>query len=289
MPKFDYVRPESLSETVRLLNDPAYTNRLLAGGTDVMVHLHHHRPNFNRLIDISLLPELKAVTREGNTICLGSSVTYTEAIESHILQQAVPFLVEACYEVGAPQIRNMGTLGGNAANAAACADSLPVLVCLDAVAHLRGAAGERQIPIAKFIIKPNQTQLEAGEILTHFSFEAPPAGVKTAFIKLGRRNALAISRLTMAAMGGVDAGGLVDFVRLTPGAATPQIIRFTQAEEMLLGQPPDPALIAAAGRQVAETMIAITGRRWSTEFKEPVIAVLAERALQRVFSAKSDS
>lgn len=283
MPKFDYVRPESLGEAVGLLNDSSQTSRLLAGGTDLLVHLHHAEPNFNRVIDISRLPELKIIDRAGNTIHLGSAVTYTEVIESSLLRESVPFLVEACQQVGGPQVRNTGTLGGNVVNAAACADSLPVLVCLDAVGCLAGPAGERRMPVADFVLNPNQTQIQPGEILTHFEFEAPPAGVKTAFIKLGRRNAQAISRLTVAAMGRLDDSGKIDVARLTPGAATPRTTRFTAVEDKLLGQPPTAGLLAEAGRQVAETMIAVTGRRWSTEYKEPVIAVLAERALRRVF------
>lgn len=284
MPKFDYVRPQSLGEALDLLNDSSHTNRLLAGGTDLLVYLHHHPPMFNRVIDISLLPELKIIAREGDTIWLGSSVTYTEAMESEILQRAAPLLVEACSMVGGPQIRNMGTLGGNVVNAAACADSLPALVCLDALAHLRGPQGERQLSVAEFVLNPNRTRLETGEVLTHFSFAALPPEAKSAFIKLGRRNAQAISRLTMAAIGRVDAAGLIDLVRLTPGAATPQIVRFTAAEALLLGQRPNADLFAAAGRSVAETMIGLAGRRWSAEYKEPVIAVLAERALRRVFA-----
>jgi carbon-monoxide dehydrogenase medium subunit/xanthine dehydrogenase FAD-binding subunit len=280
--KFNYVRPNSLTEAIALLNDPAHTSRVLAGGTDVLVYLHHEKPTYDRVVDISLLSELKVIRREEEVVILGAGVTFTEVIESQILQEATPFLVEACRAVGGPQIRNRGAIGGNVVNAAACADSLPPLVCLDAAAHLRGPDGERVLPVSALVLRPNQTQLQPGEILTHFTFAAPLPGVQTAFIKVGRRNAQAISRLTMAAMGRLDAGGLVDFVRLTPGAATPQTIRFTQAEDMLLGQRPTTDLIAAAGRQVAETMIAITGRRWSTAYKEPVIAVLAERALRRV-------
>jgi CO/xanthine dehydrogenase FAD-binding subunit len=168
-------------------------------------------------------------------------------------------------------------------NAAACADSLPVLVCLDAVAHLRGLQGERAIPVAGFVLGHNRTRLEAGELLTHFSFDVPPPGVRTFFYKVGRRRAQAISRLTMAAMGRLDAGGRVDFIRITPGSATPQTVRFTRAEEMLLGRQPTDELIAAAGRRVAETMISIAGRRWSAEYKEPVVAALTERALRRLF------
>ncbi len=147
-----------------------------------------------------------------------------------------------------------------------------------------GAAGARSLPVAQLILRPNRTRIRSGELLTHFTVEAPPDGAKTAFIKVGRRNAQAISRLTMAAMGRVGADGRVDFARITPGAATPQTIRFTAAEAMLVGQPVSEELISAASRRVAEMMIAITGRRWSTEYKERAIVALAERALQAVLT-----
>ncbi|MCG3210925.1 MAG: Nicotinate dehydrogenase FAD-subunit [Anaerolineae bacterium] len=282
-PQFDYVRPATVAEAATLLADTGHANRVLAGGTDLMVQLHHHAPNFDRIIDISLLPELKIINRNGDTISLGSAVTFTEITESNLLREAVPFMVEGCREIGGPQIRNMGTLGGNVVNAASCADGLPALVCLDALVHLRSARGERQLPVAEFMLKPGHTRIEPDEILTHFSFTAPPPGAKTAFIKLGRRNAQAISRLVMTAIGRVDAAGRIDFMRLTPGAATPRIVRFTAAEDLLLGQQPSAQLFTAAGRAVAETMIGITGRRWSTEFKEPVITALTQQILYRIF------
>jgi CO/xanthine dehydrogenase FAD-binding subunit len=283
MPKFDYVRPKSLYQAIKLLGDPAHVSRPLAGGTDLLVYLRHQRPSFDRVVDISLLPELKVILRDGDVITLGAGVTFTEVIESDILQQATPFFVEACRAVGGPQIRNTGTIGGNVANAAACADSLPALVCLDAVAHLQSSEAKRSFPLTELVTGPNRTRLKPAELLTHFTFQAPPIGVRTAFIKVGRRNAQAISRLTLAAMGRTDLEGRVDFVRITPGAATPHTVRLTQAEDILLGQQPTQELIAAAGRQVADTMLSITGRRWSTEYKEPVIATLTERGLRRVF------
>jgi CO/xanthine dehydrogenase FAD-binding subunit len=285
MPRFDYVRPKSLDDAIDLLGEPSCVSRLLAGGTDLLVYVRHQRPNFDRVVDISLLPELKVIQRDGDVVTLGAGVTFTEVIDSDILQQATPFLVEACRAVGGPQIRNIGTIGGNVANAAACADSLPVLVCLDAVAHLQSLEAKRSLPVTKLVTGPNRTRLEPAELLTHFTFQAPLTGAKTAFIKVGRRNAQAISRLTLAAIGRTDPEGRVDFVRITPGAATPHTVRLTEAEEILLGQRPTQELIAAAGRQVADTMLGITGRRWSTEYKEPVIATLTERGLRRVFGA----
>jgi CO/xanthine dehydrogenase FAD-binding subunit len=283
MNRFDYVRAISLEQAIHLINDQAYKNKLLSGGTDLVVYMHHGQYGFDRLVDISLLPELKRIERNGNEISLGAGVTYSEVIECQLLCDTVPFLVEACRSVGSPQIRNLGTLGGNVVNAAACADSLPVLVCLEADAHLCSPQGERVISVTELVLGPNRTKIEPGEILARFTFQAPPVGVKTAFIKLGRRNALAISRLTMAAMGRLDSQGRVDAIRLTPGAAAPQTIRFTQVEEMLLGQPLTAELISAAAGRAADVMIGYTGRRWSTEYKSRVIATLAERVLKQVF------
>ena len=198
-----------------------------------------------------------------------------------MLQEVAACLVEACLSVGGPAIRNAGTLGGNVANAAACADSLPSLVCLDSVAHLRSLTGERSLLVSDLVTGANRTGLQRGELITHFTFPVPPAGVRSAFTKLGRRNAQAISRLSMAAAGRLDAQGRVDFVRLSPGAATSQPRRFTEVEAMLLGQEPTDELLAAAGVQTAEVMIGMTGRRWSTEYKEVAIQALAERTLRR--------
>lgn len=282
MPRFDYVRAHSLDEAVQLLNEPGVVSRPLAGGTDILVYIRQQKPWFDRLVDISLVPELKTIETENGYLRLGAGVTFTEVIECELMNQVAPFLVKACLSVGSPQIRNVGTLGGNVVNAAACADSLPPLVCLDAVVHLRGPGGERQMPVSELVVRPNKSQVEEGELLTHFSFPVPPQGVRSAFIKLGRRKAQSISRLSMASMGRTTPEGMIDFVRLTPGAATPRTVRFTDVEAILLGAEFNQALVAKAGEKVAALMIHITGRRWSTEYKEIAIKALAERALRQV-------
>lgn len=287
MPKFDYVLAGSLEHAIRLMNDTEYTNKLIAGGTDLLVYLHYEQPPFTRVVDISFLDELKKIEQYGDEIVLGAGVCFTDIIESSLLLEKVPFLVEACRSIGSPQIRNLGTLGGNVVNAAACADSLPVLVSLEAIAHLVGPAGERDIPVTDLVEGPNQARLESGEILVYFVFKIPPEGVETSFIKLGRRNAQAISRLSMAAMGRLDNSGQIDFVRIVPGAATPKTIRFAGIETALLGKKYSPEFVHQIAELAAEEMISITGWRWSTEYKAKVIAVLVERVLTQVFAPEA--
>jgi CO/xanthine dehydrogenase FAD-binding subunit len=231
---------------------------------------------------------MRQITETAGQITVGAAVTFAEAAASPLLRSAAPLLVAACLSVGSPQIRNAGTLGGNIANAAACADSLPPLVALGATARIAGKDGERTLAVDELVLAPHQTALRAGELIVSFAFPRLPQGARTAFVKLGRRNAQAIARLSLAAIGRVDAGGQIDVIRVVPGAATPAVTRAAAVEALLLGQAPGPALFAAAGAQAAEAMIAVTGRRWSTEYKEIAIQGLVEQALQRVFGPAPD-
>lgn len=284
MTQLQYVRANSVNEAVHLLSDSAWKNRPLAGGTDLLVQLRLETPTYNRFVDVSRIPEMKVVEIKDDIVHLGAAVTFCEIIENVSLSRRVPFFVEACRSIGSPQIRNAATIGGNVANAAACADSLPSLVCLDAVVHLKSLKGERQMLVSEFVTGPHQTCLEEGELITHFTFHLPPSRAKTHFIKIGRRNAQSISRLSIAVIGSVDENGFINYLRLCPGAATPKTVRFYDVENFLLGKKPEEALFVEAGEQTTQAMISITGRRWSTRYKEVALRAITERALRAVFS-----
>ncbi len=282
MERFGYVRAQTVKEAVALLNEVGVRSRILCGGTDLMVQIRKTPPDFERVVDVSLVAEMKAIT-PGERVRIGAAVTFAEAMENDWLCRRVSLLAQACASVGATQIRNMGTLGGNIANAAACADTLPVLVCLEAEAVIASASGERRERVSDLVQGPYNTRLQPGELIIAFEFDAPPPDAHTAFIKLGRRNAMAISRLSIAAMGRVGSDKRIDFVRVAPGAAFTHTRRATEVESLLMGQSPARELFARAGQLVAQTMIAESGRRWSTEYKEPVIAALTQRTLEQIF------
>ena len=284
MPRFVYAKPSSLDEAIKMLHEPGLVSKPLAGGTDIMVYVRQEPPWFDRLVDIAALPQLNRIDRSGDQVQIGAAVTFSKAARDPVLLEVAPLLVQACKSVGGPQIRNTGTIGGNIANAAVCADTLPPLVCLDAIVHVAGIEGDRQIPVAEFSSLPHSNVLQDGELITHFTFDIPPKSARTIFIKLGRRNAQSISRLSMAAIGRLDESGSVDLIRITPGAATPRTQRLNAVEAMLLGEKPTSELITAAAAQAATTMIEITGRRWSTEYKEVAIQALAARALRGVLA-----
>lgn len=282
MQQFDYVRADSAAHAVALLSEPGIQSRVLAGGTDLLLLLREDAAPCDRVVDITQAAELHRITLDDDCVTIGAAATFSEVIESPLLQESAAVLVAACRSVGATQIRNMGTLGGNVANAAACADSLPAFVCLDAVVHALTPRGELSWPVSELITRPNRTQLPTGALLTAFSYRVPAAGSRSAFVKLGRRNAMAISRLTVATLGRVDGGHIVE-ARVVAGSAAPRITRFGQTESRLLGHAPSVELCADAGRSAVQEMAAITGRRWSSEYKEPALAALVTRALCEVF------
>lgn len=283
MDRFSYVRAESIPHAIALLNERGVRSRVLAGGTDLVLLMREERDLCDRVVDITLAPDMHVIRQDGDCVQIGAGATFREIIESHLVQATAPVLVQACRTVGATQIRNMGTLGGNVANAAACADSLPALVCLDAHAHVMTAGGEQEWPVSEFVLRPNRTKLPEGGLLTRLSYRIPQPGSVSVFLKLGRRNALAISRLTVAALARLGMDGKVAEIRIVPGSATPQLRRFPESENHLLGQVPSVALCREAGEIAVREMSAITGRRWSSEFKEPALAAMVTRALLHIF------
>jgi len=286
MAEFSYVRAGQVSEALALLNQAGYTNRLLAGSTDLMLLLRNRPGLCDRVVDITLIPELHRITRQGNTVTIGAAATFTEILSNPIIQETAPVLAQACATVGAVQIRNMATIGGNVANAAACADSLPALVCLDAVARVLTPEREFTWPVAELVLKPNQTIIPPGALLESLGYEIPAPGSRSYFNKLGRRKAMAISRLTVAVLGRVNENGTIVETRIVTGSATPHICRLAHAEAVLLGQKPSQALFNAAGRAVANEMIRLSGLRWSTEFKEPAIIAMTAQALAQIFDTR---
>ncbi|MGC9398745.1 MAG: FAD binding domain-containing protein [Anaerolineae bacterium] len=283
----EYCRAKSVDEALALHNEPNVCSRLLAGGTDFMIQLRRGEFTCDRIVDVGQIPELRRIEWRDDELFIGANVTFGMLLAHPLIREHAPLLVQMAAEAGAVQLRNMGTIGGNIANAALAADSLPALIALDALAEVVGLQGKRETPLDKLITGPGRHTLQPGEIITGFHFR-PPEG-RSVFLKVGRRNALNIARLSMSAVGRLDDAGRIAEVRLVPGAALRHTRRVTEVEERLLGRRPESALFEAAGRQMAALMIEISGRRWSTDYKEPVIVTLTRRALAYVFAADAEA
>ncbi len=281
MKPFDYHSPRSLPEACLLLAELGAEAKILAGGTDVLVEMRKPGSYSSKaVVDITRISSLKGIGESGDAILIGPLTTHAEIFHSRIVEQYAPLLKAAVAGIGSPQIRNRGTVGGNLMNAAACADTVPPLLALNATIKLLSSKGERSIALSDFFIKPYATVAQRDEILVEIRFPKLPANARSSFVKLGRRNALSIARLSVAAILVKSDAGVITDARIVTGAAFPKWQRVLEAEKVLIGQKPSRELFDAAGKKVSEALISFTGRRWSTEYKEPVIAVLVRRSLE---------
>jgi xanthine dehydrogenase small subunit len=191
--EMNYLRPKNLAEAVQLYRTTPGC-RLLAGGTDLMVMLHARtvKPAPQALLDLWSLDELKGVRIDTGMISVGAAESYTGIINSPVAQQHLPALVAAARTIGAAQIQNRGTLGGNLANASPAGDTLPVLLAYDATVF----TNRRMITIDKFFQGYRKTALGPDELITAVSF--PTDGRRVEFRKVGTRAAQAISKVVMA-------------------------------------------------------------------------------------------
>lgn len=281
--KFNYLRPASVAEACRLLAAHEDKARVVAGGTDLLVQFRDEDKKWSGIefvVDISHIKEMRYIKEDREEIRIGALATHSDIFNSALLRKFVPFFSESSGTVGSPQIRNRGTIGGSIGNASPAADPVPPLVALDAVVTIAGEKGERKELLKSVIADSYKTALKIDEIITEISFKKLPQGAKSAFVKLGRRKALAISRMNVGVVVVLDDKGAASDVRIAPGCIFAVPDRVKAAEEVLLGKVPCEELFIEAGRKVSDEMIERTGVRPSTEYKRPVIEALTKRALK---------
>ena len=282
MRPFEYIAVETVAEACDVLAEHAAVTRVLAGGTDVLIELRRGSGKAPAIVlDIARVTALSGITESNGSITVGPLTTHADLMRSELVRKFAPLLSAAAAAIGSPQIRARGTIGGNVMNAAACADTVPALLALGTTVTLQSRLGSRELQLADLFVKPYQTKAAPGELLVAIRFPKLSPAARSAFIKLGRRNALAISRLSVAAILELGRDGSITEARIVPGAVFPTWQRVKAAEQMLIGQRPSGQVFAAAGHKVSEEMIKAAGRRWSTEYKEPVTAVLVRRALEQ--------
>ena len=276
-PEFRYFRPKDLREALEAL---AEGGRPLAGGTDLVVDLKEGKIRPELLVDISRLEELRFLETSDGLIRMGPLLTHREIATSELLRSEALPLALASAQMGSPQIRNVGTLGGNICNASPAADTLPALMVLEAELVLQGLRGRRTVPFGRFFVGPYMTVLEPGELLVEVRFRGL-RGFKGGFWKVGRRRAFAQSRINLALALKVE-DGLVQEARVSVGSSTPTPVRMNAAEEALRGKPTEEGVLREAARQAAEAVASLSGRRPSASHKLPAIEGLLWRALQEV-------
>lgn len=273
---FSYFKPTSFTEALKVLNSWAPRASLLAGGTDLILAMKRERASAEAVIDISDLPELKVLAAEEGFVRLGAGLTFAVLHSSPLVRQLLPALAEAAGYVGSPQIRNRGTLGGNIVTASPAGDARPPLCVYGGTAVLESLSGQRRVDLVALLERPRDLILPR-EILReiHVPIMDPPA--TGCFVKLGRRNALAIARLSVALALALSQGGFIKDARLAVGAIAPNPVRIHEVEEALIGRKLTSELGELVVNLAATAVAQVLGTRASAPYKRRAIrAVVAE-------------
>ncbi len=268
-----------LFTTLEQVKPPVY---YLAGGTDVMVWLHSDIiKEGSTIIDISDIPELHGISLQGDNLVIGAGVTHAELAESELVRRYATALAEAASNVGGPQIRNRGTIGGNIANGSPAADTMPSLLSLGATLRLVSAKGERMVEADKYPTGYRRSVLAEGEIIQSISIPVRE-GLVGHWKALAQRKALAISKLSLA-VSAVRQGEGFSYLRIGMGSVAATAQRALKAEEVLLRGGYKPEVVAEACQAIVAEVNPISDVRSTAEYRKAMCGVVLGDLLTELF------
>jgi xanthine dehydrogenase iron-sulfur cluster and FAD-binding subunit A len=277
----DYISASTVEEALRALAGRGAHARIVAGATDLILELERGtRLGVETLIDITRIPALDQITRDAEgVIHLGPLVTHNHCAASKLLRERAYPLARAAWEVGAPQIRNRGTVAGNLITASPANDTITPLVALEAWVTLQSVNGTRRVPLKEFYTGVRKTVMQPDEMLVDIAFHALNENQHGVFVKLALRRAQAISVVNVAV---ILTGKLphVDSAIITLGAVAPTIIHATQAETYLAGQELTDETLSHAAELAAQSAKPIDDIRGSSAYRREMVRVLTLRGLR---------
>jgi carbon-monoxide dehydrogenase medium subunit len=280
-----YLQPTSVEEALELLQQYAGKARIVAGGTDVLVELQRGVRPTTTLIDVTALNDLKYIREEDGYIIMGALTTHNDVVASPLcVQRALP-LVQACWEVGAPQIRNRATLVGNLVTASPANDTIAALMALGAELVLTRQGGERVVALDDFYPGFRRTVLQSGEMVREIRIPALTDSQRGLFIKLGLRRAQAISVIDFAIVLTFSGDEIAD-ARVALGSLAPTVVHAPKVEAYLRGKRLEEEVCQQAGRVVREDVTPIDDVRGSATYRLETLDSLLTQGLRRIAAGK---
>jgi CO/xanthine dehydrogenase FAD-binding subunit len=286
--EYRLVSPGNLQAVLSLLAGEPAQWLPIAGGTDVMVLYSAGKLSNRKLINIWNIPELRQIVVFPDRIRIGAACTYTALRVDDIVSREFPLLAMAASWTGGIANQNRGTLGGNIANASPAADSLPALLVYDAELTLISVRGERRVDYRSFHTGYKQTALAADELIRDISLPRRFSGFVSHSRKVGTRNAQAISKVCLAALGQIANGAIRD-VRLALGSVAPIPLRLNETEQTLTGKRIEPSLIDAARKSVVKEIRPIDDIRSTARYRAAVAGNLVAEFLEKFAAERANT
>ncbi len=284
----EYISPKSLEEALNILAQYRDRARIIAGGTDLILELERGlRKGVDVLVDISRIPGLDQITLdEDERLHLGPLVTHNHCVASRLLRERAFPLVRAAWEVGAPQIRNRGTVAGNLITASPANDTITPLMALEAEVVLASERGERRVALREFYRGVRQTVMAPDEMLVDIVFPAMRRTQRGSFVKMALRRAQAISLVNVAAVLDFDETGGIRQASITLGAVAPTIIHAEEAEHYLMGRTLEENVIEQAATLAMQAARPIDDVRASAEYRRHLVGVSVRRLLRTLLQGQ---
>jgi CO/xanthine dehydrogenase FAD-binding subunit len=285
---YELVAPSSLQAVVSLLAAEPGAWLPIAGGTDVMVQYAAGTLSARKLVSLWNLPELRRIEVSENEIQIGAGGTYTNLRQHEILEREFPLLTSAARWTGGIANQNRGTLGGNIVNASPAADSLPALLVYEAELILVSARGERRVRYGDFHTGYKKTLLAADELIRTICLSRRFVEYLSYSRKVAARNAQAISKVCIAALGRVNQG-VVEDVRIALGSVAPVPLRLSQTEHVVKGQHVGPALMQRARETAIEEIRPIDDIRSTSAYRAAVSGNLVTEFLEKLAANETEA
>jgi xanthine dehydrogenase iron-sulfur cluster and FAD-binding subunit A len=274
-----YYQPGTLEAALALVDEYRDGARIIAGGTDLLVEMRRGLHRAPVLVDLTRVAGLDEIWCDSaGTIHLGPTVTHNQVVASALLRESAYPLVQACWQVGTPALRNRATVVGNVVTASPANDAIPALLAMDARLTLSSVQGERSLSLEEFYRGLRQTALCPGEVVTELSFRSLQENEQGAFAKLGLRRTHAIALVNAAVVLSID-GERVAEARIALGSVAPTVVRAQDAEASLVGSTLGDAAIDEAAERSAQCVVPITDIRGGADYRRRMVRVLVRRAL----------
>jgi len=276
----EYVAPKKLEEFFKELEGKAGQVKFVAGCTNVIPDLRAREVSPKFLVNLQGLEGMAGIEEEKEAVSIGALTTMTELAASDIIRNWAPVLASAARQMGNPLVRNRATLGGNLADASPAADSAPPLLSVEAVIHsVQADGGKRRIPVERFFVGPNRTVLAGEELIARVTFPKPKDPSRSAYIKLGLRNASAISVVSIALSLEME-GAVCRKARVSLGSVAPIPMRAYGVEKVLEGEKIDGKITETCADLIRKEVSPISDIRASAEYRRWTASVLFRRAIQ---------
>ncbi|MBE3035811.1 MAG: xanthine dehydrogenase family protein subunit M [Candidatus Atribacteria bacterium] len=281
-----YFAPQKIEEALGILFRYGNEIKVIAGGTDLLVQYYDRLYEINHWLDLKNIKELKDSRINKNQMEIGAMVTHTQLEVSEDIKKYFPILGQAAADIGSPQIRNRGTVGGNIVNASPAGDLLAPLMAYNAQFRLLSIQGEKIVTAEEFFIGPKKTILESTQLLTQIILPLPSERTYGSWIKIGKRKALIIATITLALVVEMaEDHKTVKNVRTCLGSVAPTPIEIKEVKKKMAGKNFNQLNFAELGQIVEDKISPIDDIRGTREYRKDVAKKIMIKALEEIDSA----